>query len=88
MSVINLSLQCVGVMRREVGENEEAAISSCNNMSQIRQVSDKKPELVLAVCDSIAPVKTLLSSIRTRLDLHDEKFQMFLVASEQSMKGL
>jgi len=54
-------------MRGEMSDGHEAAISSCNNMAQVTNVSEKKPEIIPAIHDSIAPVKVLLSSILTRL---------------------
>ena len=68
--------------------DHEAAIASCNSMSQIGQVSKKKLEIVPTVLDSIAPVKILLSDILKRLELHGEKFQMFSATSEQEIKDL
>ena len=88
MSIVNLGLQCVGLMRQEMSDDHEAAIASCNSMSQIRQVSEKKPEIVLAVLDSIAPVKILLSDILKHVELHGKKFQVFSAASEQEIKDL
>ena len=35
MSIVNLGLQCVGLMRQEMCVGHEAAIASCNNMSQV-----------------------------------------------------
>ena len=64
---------------------DEAAISTCNSISQLRNLSLKKGEIVQSVFDSIEPVKELLSSIFRRLELHDRKFLMYPSASEVEM---
>ena len=46
MSIINLGLQCVGIMRKEMTPETEASIASCNNMAQLRKVGESKPDLV------------------------------------------
>ena len=63
MSILNLGLQCVGLMRKEMVDVDEAATSTCNSISQLRNLSLKKGEIVQSVLDSIEPVKELLSSI-------------------------
>ena len=88
MSIVNLGLQCVGMMRGQMFPEDEAAIAHCNSMSQIRLASGKRPDLIPAILDSIAPVKILLSDILQRLELHGEKFRVFPAASEQEMKDL
>ena len=57
MSVVNLGLQCVGLMRSEINQEHEAMIANCNNMTQLRQVKERKPEIVSVVRDSIEPVE-------------------------------
>ena len=47
----------------------EMAIASSNNLSQLRSVAEKKPEINSAILDSIAPVKNLLT-IFQRLASH------------------
>ena len=37
MSIVNLGIQCVGLMRKEIGEVSESLISKCNNQAQLRQ---------------------------------------------------
>ena len=68
MAIVNLGLQCVGMMRGQMCPEDEAAITHCNSMSQIRLASEKRPDLIPAILDSIAPVKILLSDILQRLN--------------------
>ena len=67
MSIVNLGLQCVGMMRGKMSDEHEASISHCNNMSQLRQAAEKKPDVTQAILDSIEPVKILLTDILERL---------------------
>ena len=39
MSILNLGLQCVGLMRKEMVDVDEAATSTCNSISQLRNLS-------------------------------------------------
>ena len=88
MSIVNLGLQCVGLMRGKMSDEHEAAIAHRNNMSQLRQAAEKKEDLVTAILDSIAPVKILLTDILLRLELHGEKFRVFPAAHDHDMKEL
>ena len=69
-------------------EEHEIVISHCNNMAQLRQIGQQKPDIITIVSDSIAPVKVLLSDIFGRLKLHDKNFQVFTVASDNDQEGL
>ena len=85
MSILNLELQCVGLMRKVMVDIDEAVISICNSISQLRNLSLKKGEIVQSVLDSIESDKELLSSIFRRLELHDRNFFMHPSASEEEM---
>ena len=88
MSIVNLGLRCVGMMRGKMADEHEASISHCNNMSQLRQAAEKKPDVTQAILDSIEPVKILLADIPERLELHGEKFQVFPAAHGQDLEEL
>ncbi len=88
MSLINLGLQCVGMMRKEMAPEDEATIANCNSMAQHRKVAKSKPNILQAVQDSIEPVKILLSDIMCRLKLKGKSFSTFTAASESSQKLL
>ena len=85
MSILNLGLQCVGLMRKEMNEVDEAAIATCNSISKLRSLSLRNNEIVQTVLDSIEPVKDILCSIFRRLELHDRNFLMYPSASEEEM---
>ena len=86
MSVLNLGLQSIGLMRKEAEEGLESIISKCNNMKQMRAAAEKEPTLVDAVRDSVEPVKILISDIIRRLQLKGRSFEVFSAASEQEIE--
>ena len=88
MSIINLGLQCVGIMRKEKTPETEASVASCNNMDQLKKVGESKPDLMQGVQDSIEPVKILLTDIMHKFKLKDKPFSVFTAASESDMKEL
>ena len=57
MSLLNMGLQSVGLMRRKMSDKDEAAISACNSLNELRQVASKHPRLKESCIDSIEPVK-------------------------------
>ena len=68
MSIINLGLQCVGIMRKEMTPETEASIPSCNNMAQLRKVGESKLDLVQAVQDlSLSRFYSLRLKLKTSL---------------------
>ena len=87
MSILNLGLQCVGLMREKMSDDREAAISASNNLLQLQAVARTNPDIVPALLDSIAPVKILLSTVFQRLQLHDKNFAMFTAASEDRLRN-
>ena len=42
MSTLNIALQCVGMMRKEMLEEYEKAISSCGNLGELPIASERK----------------------------------------------
>jgi hypothetical protein len=79
MAIVNLGLQCVGVMRKKMESDFEKCVSHCNSLKELRtQCSEYKED----VAATLEPVKELLISILTRLKLHDKNFEIFQSASE------
>ena len=69
MSLLNLGLQCVGIMRREGNELFEREMAQCDNMKALRKAGDKREEFKSDLCDLVEPVKVLLSQTFQRLQL-------------------
>ena len=67
MSILNLGLQSVGLMRTQGSERAE------QKLSQIRAAVVDDSSLADEISDSIEPVKILLSDIFQRLHLKEKK---------------
>ena len=85
MSLLNLGLQCVGLMRTEMPAQYERAIKNCNSMADIRRVNSG-PSFVDAVTDSLSPCIVLLNDLFSRLKLKEEAVQCFFAASDSEIK--
>lgn len=82
MAIVNLGLQCVGLMREKMGDQFEKCVSNCKNLKQLRaNCTSYKSD----VARSLAPSKELLSSIVKRLQLHGRNFEIFESASESEI---
>ncbi len=88
MSIVNLGLQSVGVMRKGGSSESEAVITKCNNMKQLRKLAEKQPSLVDDVLDSIARVKILLSDLMIRLELKGKPFGVYHSASTTDIEDV
>ena len=53
MSILNLGLQCVGLMRAQMDEKYETKIASCGGLAQLRAKSENDPDLQAAIADSL-----------------------------------
>lgn len=84
MSILNIGLQSVGIMRNKTSSYEKE-LESCNSLGDIRSLAKKHPDLEGEVLDAIAPMKALLQGIFIRLQLKDGKFQTFEAASKHNM---
>ena len=88
MSVLNLGLQSVGLARAVMEDGMETAVASCNSVAEIRRVASQKEGLREALLDSVAPVKTLLSTITQRLQLKEKKFTVDKSALPSEIESL
>ena len=69
MSVVNLGLQSVGLMRKEMNSDAEKALKNCNSLKQIRSAGEKyKTE----IAESLQQPIDLVSDIMRRLELKKE----------------
>ena len=67
MSIVNLGLQCVGLMRTSMSDADEAYIANCNSLAALKSAAEKQPNILSAIKDSIEPAKLLLHEIFARL---------------------
>ena len=73
MSIVNLGLQSVGLMRKEMNSDAEKALKNCNSLKQIRSAGQLyKQDVNLSMDQPIA----LLSDILSRLELKGKKFEV------------
>ena len=88
MSVINLGLQSVGVMRAKGGEDLEQSLLKCSSLKKIRmECAAYKEDVKL----SLSPTKELISNVLKRLELKGKflialqmkKFQSYGTACSQ-----
>ena len=74
MSIINVALESVGLMRQTMGEDFEKLISNANSMKDIREVATANASLKSALLESLEPVKCLISGLIVKLKLKDDNF--------------
>ncbi|XP_062595295.1 uncharacterized protein LOC134256627 [Saccostrea cucullata] len=87
MSILNLALQAVGLMRSQASDECEKKLRSANGLGQLREVA-KDPAMRQEMKDSIEPVKVLLTQMFRRLYLKDKKFKCFQAATEEAIEAL
>jgi len=82
MSIVNLGLQCIGMMRRERSQEIERAIKHAKNISQVCEASPNyKADLEMSLQSPIE----LLTSITEWLELKGKKFHVFNSATENEI---
>ena len=82
MSILNIGLQSVGIMRQKT-ESFEEALKPCNSLKAIRSLGESNPDLKEEVLDAMSPMKALLQGIFVRLQLKDHKFKTFEASASQ-----
>ena len=87
MSILNIGLQSVGVMRQKTQSCEDQ-LKNCNSLASIRKLELSTPCLAEEVIDAVTPTKILLQDIFTRLHLKDHKFETFEAASKSEIEEL
>ena len=85
MSILNLGLQYIGLMREKMDENFKKLSSRCNSLADLRKIGEGNPSITDAVADSISPVKVLLTDIFVRLELQSKKFSFFTLVSSSDI---
>ncbi|KAL5012660.1 hypothetical protein ScPMuIL_011211 [Solemya velum] len=88
MSILNLALQAVGLMRAAASGECERKMKSANGLGQLRELAQSNPEMRQEMVDSIEPVKTLLTQMFQRLKLKDRPFKCFSAASDADLADL
>ena len=87
MSIINIALQSVGMMRSKT-QNYEEELKSCKTTAAIRELGSKYPGVKVEVLDAVEPAKVLLYDLIKRLKLKDKPFSTFFAVTEKDMDDL
>lgn len=85
MSIVNIGLQAVALAREKMPEDMEAEAAKCNSMKALRAVAGRNKEFCGVALDSLSPVKVLLSKLMMRLELKQQKFSLFIAATDEEM---
>ena len=88
MSLLNLVLQGVGVMRQQMEDGMERKMTGCMSMKSIRTAADQYPELKEAFLESIQAPISLLNGLFERLMLHEEPVRTGSPTTEEEMDSL
>ena len=83
MAIVNLGIQCIGIMRSKGCNEFEDCISKYNSLKDIRESCMEFKE---EITDSLKQPKDLLASILVRLELKGKKFNIFQSATQQEIE--
>jgi hypothetical protein len=87
MSIINIGLQGIGIMREKAVPNE-CKLIQCGGLKAIRKMAEKIPALKDEVLESVKPCTELLRHVMERLKLKDQTFQTFNPADDEEIAEL
>ena len=88
MSILNLGMQSIGLMRSEMSDDLENLMKKCNSMEEIRTCSNNEPQLKNELIDSLQALINLMEGIFERLLLKDQPFLTYKSATEEEIKDL
>ena len=84
MAIVNLGLQCIGIMRSKVSDEFEEAIKNCNNLKECRSsLSSMRSKMD----QTLAPTIALLHDIMKRLELKGQAFEVFDAATDDEIES-
>lgn len=78
MSIINIGLQGVGIMREKAVSNEDS-LSHCGGLKATRQMAEKIPALKGEVLESVKPCIELLRHVMERLKLRTRPLRRLML---------
>ncbi|XP_070535223.1 uncharacterized protein [Ptychodera flava] len=88
MLILNICLQALGIMPKEMSADSEKLLERCNSMKDIREAAKKSPQLKADVIESLQQPESLISSIVQQLEPKDEKFNTYQSATKQEITEL
>ena len=84
MSLLNIGLQGMGVMRQETKTCNDY-LKNANNLSPIRKLKETHPDIVVEVEDALRLTKNLMESVFGRISLKGNQLKTFDAASEEEI---
>jgi hypothetical protein len=88
MSILNLGLQSIGLMRGQMNDELEKIMKKCNSMKDIREHSNNESQLKEGLMESLQSPISLMENIFERLSLKDEYFKTFKAAKDEEIESL
>ena len=83
MSLLNIGLQCIGLMRVKMSDDFELVVQNCNNLQQLRKAAENKTD---ELASSLKPTIDLLHEVITRLELKGEPFEVYKAATKEEIE--
>ena len=87
-AILNLALQAVGMMRKEMSKEMEDLFKKCGTLKKIRKQMESNPELEEALLDSVQPTIVLLADVISRCRLKENNFKVSTPADQEIMSEL
>lgn len=88
MSILNLGLQNVSIMRNTMSNESEALFDKADTLDEIRDKASENSNLEIELRDCIKDVQKLLHNRSERLVLKDKYFKCYDAANEHDINGL
>jgi len=82
MSILNLGLQSVGLMRAKINNESENLMNKCGTMNEIHKIAEENPTLREDLIASLQAPIDLISGVFNNHSLKDEPFETYKAASE------
>ncbi len=86
MSILNLGLQSVGLMRTMMNDHSENLMNKCGTMNEIRKIAEENPNLKKDLGESLQAPIHLVRDVFDRQTLKDEPFETFNAATDTEME--
>ena len=85
MSIINLGLQGVAIMRDMMSMDLEEIFKKADTLEEIRAAANRNVDLKNGLCNCILNIQQLLHSRTERLVLHENSFQCYDPANDHDI---
>ena len=85
MSILNLAVQSIGIMRSEMAADMEKQVKNANSIEELRSIAEKHPALKKALLQSVQTPMDLMSSTLSRLSLKGEPVTVLPAASHDEI---